>query len=422
MVRGGPQRAARGRPSRTLVSLFTGAGGFDLGLERAGFHVALCVEMDAAARETLRANRPRWPLAKPGDIHLLRPEAALERARLARGELTLLAGGPPCQPFSKSGYWARGDASRLADPRAATLLAYLRWVEALLPEVILLENVLGLAFRAKDEGLRLLNAGLEQINRRQRVGYKPHVIHINAASYGVPQRRERVILVAHREGLLFERPRATHLPTDDTGKAVGVEPYRTAWDAIGDLDVEAWPAELRPTGKWGELLSSIPEGMNYLWHTPRGGGLPLFGWRTRYWSFLLKLAKDRPSWTIQAEPGPATGPFHWRSRRLSIRELCRLQTFPDNYEICGSYRDAHRQVGNAVPPAVGELLGLEVRRQLLGDQVYRKQRFVPARSLPCPPPEPVKAVPRVYYSLVGAHRDHPGPGQGPRARGESMAA
>ena len=74
------------------------------------------------------------------------------------------------------------------------------------------------------------------------------------------------------------------------------------------------------------LLPSIPEGENYLWYTNRGGGLQLFGWRTRYWSFLLKLAKSLPSWTIQAQPGSAIGPFHWRSRKLTTREMCRLQT------------------------------------------------------------------------------------------------
>src|SRR5207249_3243156 len=135
-------------------------------------------------------------------------------------------------------------------------------------------------------------------------------------------------------------------------------PYRTAWDAIGDLDDEHWPLELKPTGKWTGLLKSIPEGKNYLWHTPRGGGDPLFGWRTRYWSFLLKLSKRQPSWTIQAEPGPATGPFHWRNRLLSVEELARLQTFPHGFQVVGNRRSAQRQIRNAVPGALGELPGL----------------------------------------------------------------
>lgn len=421
-VRKGSGQIRRDRHRRTVVSLYTGAGGLDIGLEEAGFGVALCVEKDETAQQTIRLNRPHWPLAEPGDIHLLAPEAALEQMRLKQGEVSLLSGGPPCQPFSKSSYWARGDSARLADPRAATLSEYLRWVEVLLPEVILLENVSGLVFRAKDEGLRLLSVGIRDINRRKKVAYQPHVIHLNAASFGVPQVRERVILVAHREGRAFELPRSTHYPAVQAAELPGAEPYRTAWDAIGDLDSDSWSDELRLTGKWADLVPSIPEGMNYLWHTSRGGGLPLFGWRTRFWSFLLKLAKDRPSWTIQAEPGPATGPFHWRNRKLSVRELCRLQTFPDDYTIFGGYREAHRQIGNAVPPAIGELVGLEIRRQLLGERVRRQLRLVPHRRSQCPPPEAVSAVPRAYHSLIGSSQDHPGPGQGPRARAERDAA
>ena len=404
------------------MSLFTGAGGLDIGLEEAGFRVVLCVEKDTTARETIQLNRPRWPLAEPSDIHLLAPKAALEQTGLQRGEVTLLSGGPPCQPFSKSGYWAHGDSPRLSDPRASTLHAYLEWTDAFLPETILLENVSGLVFRAKDEGLRLLSSGLEEINRRNGVAYRPCVLRINAVSFGVPQARERVVLVAHRDGHEIELPPPTHLSHGQTADVPVAQLHRTTWDAIGDLDSDSWPDELRLTGKWAELAPSVPEGMNYLWHTPRGGGLPLFGWRTRYWSFLLKLAKDRPSWTIQAEPGPATGPFHWRSRKLSVRELCRLQTFPDEYVICGAYREAHRQVGNAVPPAIGELIGLEIRRQLLKERVRRKLRLVPRHRSHCPPPEATVAVPRAYHSLAGSYRDHPGPGQGPRARAERLAA
>ena len=398
------------------MSLFTGAGGLDIGLEEAGFRVVLCVERDMTARATIQLNRPRWPLAEPGDIHLLAPQAAREQTGLQCGEVTLLSGGPPCQPFSKSGYWARGDSPRLSDPRASTLHAYLEWADAFLPETILLENVSGLVFRAKDEGLRLLSCGLEDINRKNGVAYRLCVIRINTVGFGVPQARERVVLVAHRDGHEFVLPPPTYLPPDQATEVPGSQPHRTAWDAIGDLEADAWPDELRLTGKWAELIPSVPEGMNYLWYTPRGGGLPLFGWRTRYWTFLLKLAKDRPSWTIQAEPGPATGPFHWRNRKLSIRELCRLQTFPDEYVICGAYRQGHRQVGNAVPPAIGELIGLEIRRQHLRERVRRILRLVPRQRSHCPPPEATLAVPRAYRSLAGPYQDHPGPGQGPRAR------
>jgi DNA (cytosine-5)-methyltransferase 1 len=396
-----------------LVSLFTGAGGLDLGLEAAGFGSALCVEIDEDARKTLSENRPGWQLADQPDIHSLKPKDLLEQAFLKPRDAALLAGGPPCQPFSKSSYWTNGDALRLADPRAQTLHAYVDAVRAILPQALILENVQGLAYRGKDEGLRLLVRGLTAINKRHRTAYKPQIISLNAADYGVPQIRHRVFVIASIDGTQLKIPPPTH------GSGDGLEPWLTAWDAIGDLDVEIWPSELKPTGRWARLLPSIPEGHNYLWHTPRNvehGGQPLFGWRTKFWSFLLKLAKDRPSWTIQAEPGPATGPFHWRSRLLSIEELCRLQTFPRGYEIQGDRRSAQRQVGNAVPSAIAELLGLEIRRQFFGERVRRTLRLLPTRRSECPAPERRGRVAREYLELRARHDDHPGTGQGPAAR------
>lgn len=361
---------SRSPNAHASLSLFTGAGGLDLGLEMAGFDTAACVEVDEDARRTLAKNRPHWHLVEPGDIHALDPHDLLKQAALKPRQLALLAGGPPCQPFSKSSYWTNGDAPRLKDPRARTLNAYLDVVAAALPHVLMLENVKGLAYAGKDEGLRLLREGLKAINRKYHTAYELQIISLNAADYGVPQVRERVFVFACIDGSHFELPEATH------GNAAGREPYFTAWDAIGHLDAKKWPDELDASGRWAKLLPSIPEGSNYLWHTPRNvtnGGQPLFGWRTKFWSFLLKLAKDQPSWTIQADPGPATGPFHWKSRLLSTEELCRLQTFPSGYEIVGNRRSAHRQVGNAVPSAIGELLGLEIRRQFVGVQKYLRQ-------------------------------------------------
>ena len=137
-----------------------------------------------------------------------------------------------------------------------------------------------------------------------------------------------------------------------------LKPFASAWDAIGSLS-DQYDPELTVRGKWAELLPSIPEGHNYLYHTSRGKGESIFGWRRRYWSMLLKLAKNRPSWTLTAQPGPAIGPFHWENRRLSGREMMALQTFPDNYAISGSIGAAQKQIGNAVPSALAEVLGLD---------------------------------------------------------------
>lgn len=396
-----------------MISLFTGAGGLDLGLYAAGYETVVAVERDPDAVATLHSN---WYLPIiDRDIQKVRPIDILKIADLKEGEAHLLAGGPPCQPFSKSAYWKNGDSGRLGDPRAKTLGDYLRIVRTVLPEVVLLENVCGLVYQNKDEGMQFLEKGINRINRSQGTSYKPQVFHVNAAEYGVPQIRKRVFLIAHRDGLHLDLPPPTHLDVHLDQATKGVQPFRTSWDAIADLDVNKNSPDLQLSGKYATLLPSIPEGQNYLWHTDRGGGQPLFGWRTRYWSFLLKLSKKRPAWTIQANPGPSTGPFHWRNRRLSVRELCRLQTFPDDYEIVGSYASAHRQVGNAVPPAIGELVGKAIRRSFFGSTPRHKLSFIPEARTDCPRAHRISPVPDTFRTAKGKHKAHPGVGKGPGA-------
>jgi DNA (cytosine-5)-methyltransferase 1 len=400
-----------------VISLYSGAGGMDYGFEAAGFETAVALEFDHDCCETLRRNR-RWAVIERS-IFDVSTDELLEGGGLKRGEADAVIGGPPCQPFSKSGYWATGDSRRLDDPRADTLSAYMRVVEEALPRVFVLENVGGLAFSGKDEGLGLLLEKIKRINKRTRSNYQPSWKVLNAADFGVPQVRERVFLVAEREGMPFSFPSPRYAPpTNGSGLLLepGLSTYRTAWDAIGDLP-QAPDEDVAVRGKWAGLLPSVPEGSNYLWHTDRGGGLPLFGWRRRYWTFLLKLAKDRPSWTIQAQPGPAIGPFHWANRRLTMRELCRLQTFPDDVVIVGSKGSVQKQVGNAVASLLAEVLGREIRVQLLGQRVSRAplKLLPPSRGQP-PAPEPVEPVPAAYRKLVGSHEAHPGTGKGNRAK------
>ena len=303
-----------------VISLFSGAGGLDYGLEAAGFTFGAGIESDADCVATLLESRPDWPVVNRS-IFDVSTQQLLNLSGAKKGDVDLVAGGPPCQPFSKSGYWVRGDALRLRDPRSDTLGAYMRVIRETLPKVLLLENVEGLQYAGKDEGLQLLLRELESINKAEGTAYKPAVEVLNAANYGVPQLRERVFVVAHRGGRSFRFPNATHGTEASERRLLSseaLEPYRTTWDALADVQISA-DEDLEVRGKWADLLPSIPEGCNYLHHTPRGDGLPLFGWRRRYWSFLLKLAKNRPSWTIQAQPGPAVGPFHWCNRRLSVR-------------------------------------------------------------------------------------------------------
>ncbi len=414
-----------------VISLFTGAGGLDLGFEAAGFETAVAVEMDPDAVTTLRFNRD-WPVLDR-DIHAVSSQELARAGGLGQGQASILIGGPPCQPFSKSGYWAHGDAKRLSDPRATTLEAYLRVLRDLKPTAFLLENVAGLAYQSKDEGVQLLETTINAINAEIGTNYSFELALLNAADYGIPQERERAFIVGHREGRRFQFPEPTHrrlprggghLPMVDEIEAPQAQlglfcpqrPVATcAWDAIGDLEDDDDP-RLRMKGKWADLLPSIPEGCNYLYHTERGEGLPLFGWRRRYWSFLLKLARSRPSWTLQAQPGPAVGPFHWKSRRLSAREMCRLQTFPEGFEVQGNLRSAQRQLGNAVPSALAEVLARAIRRQFFEDtRLDPRPRLIPTVRPDRPRPEPVAPVAARFLSLSGDHEAHPGTGQGYRA-------
>jgi DNA (cytosine-5)-methyltransferase 1 len=403
------------RRSPVAISLFSGAGGLDLGFEAAGFEIVACLENDPHARRTLQLNRQDWQLVGDGDVMTVNLADIVSVAGLRSTEPDVLLAGPPCQPFSKSAYWAAGTTRRMDDPRARPIRSMMNIVEALLPRALVIENVRGIAYRSKDEGILAIKDRLEQINYRRGTRYTAIETHLNATAYGVAQIRERVFLIAFRDAHEFRVPLFT-CGKDKTG---GLLPLPTAWDAIGDLTTrQTDAAELVPSGKWASLLPSVPEGENYLHHTARGAGMPLFGWRTRYWSFLLKLAKHQPAWTLQADPGPATGPFHWDNRLLSIAEMKRLQTIPDGYEMSGDYRVARRQIGNAVPPAMAEAVARRVRAILLGEEY---SPFLTLSTLPRPgrfvvrPSQPA-SVPEAYWHLRGEYADHPGPGAGPAAR------
>jgi DNA (cytosine-5)-methyltransferase 1 len=118
-------------------------------------------------------------------------------------------------------------------------------------------------------------------------------------------------------------------------------------------------------GTYADELHEVPPGDNYLFLTAhRGHPNPRFKWRTRYWTFLLKLAPDRPAPTIQGQPGPWVGPFHWDNRRLRVAELKRLMEFPDDFEVTGSRRDQQLQIGNAVPPRLALVVSVALRAEL----------------------------------------------------------
>ncbi len=383
------------------LSAFSGIGGLDLGLEHAGFSIIGGIEIDAVARRSLALNRPQIPYLKPHDINEVASALVPHRLGIAEGELALLAAGPPCQPFSKAAQWAKTGARGLDDNRADTLQGLLTLVERLLPRAILIENVPGFV-RGERSALPILEKRLSAINCRRGTRYKLACRVLNAAEFGVPQLRRRAIVIAFRSGASPMWPTATHRE----------RPMR-AWDALHDVCPEAPPA---PTGRFARLLPSIPEGFNYQFFTERGDGPELFGYRRRYWSFLLKLAKDRPAWTVPANPGPATGPFHWDSRPLAPEEILRLQTFPKSWRLDGTYREQVRQAGNATPPLLAELLGRSIAAQLYGAKAHRDPGLAIARAESVPPATPPRPVSAEYMALAGHHEAHPGAGYGPSPR------
>ncbi len=396
------------------ISLFSGAGGLDLGLQYAGFERLLAVEQCSNSVATLIKNGSPSETILNKKIEDCSSSEIQSFAKSNKIEpIDLLVGGPPCQPFSKSSFWLHGDTRRMQDPRANTLIELMRVIRDLKPKNVLIENVIGIKYKQKDEGYVYICEQFEEINRNTGTQYRLSVNKINAADYGAPQKRERVFIIANSDGKEFHLPPATHGINYDA-KDKEVTEFVTAWDAIGDLE-HINHTDLNVTNKWGDLLPSIPEGKNYLWHTSRMGGKHLFGWRTRYWSFLLKLDKHRPSWTITANPSSASGPFHWKNRKLSIREMARIQTFPDTYKFEGNYSQVRLQIGNAVPPLLAEFLGNEIRTQLIDGRKAKNLQLSVDRNLLPPQSISLGLVAEKYLKMIGTHKDHPGTGKGPGA-------
>jgi DNA (cytosine-5)-methyltransferase 1 len=230
------------------------------------------------------------------------------------------------------------------------------------PRAFILENVYALTYqnKASRPAFQRLLAEIDE------AGYHCGWAVLNAADYGVPQLRPRLFIVGTPKGtVLPELPAPTHggrwerRSTGEPGR-----PHVTAGEALTGLVTLPEPEEVI-RGTWGHLLPDIPPGDNYLYYTAeRGHPNPVFKWRSRYWSFLLKLSSDRPSPTIQAQPGPNVGPFHWDNRRLRIPELQRLFTFPDDFAFVGRRMAVQAQIGNSVPPLLANIVAQQVRQAL----------------------------------------------------------
>jgi DNA (cytosine-5)-methyltransferase 1 len=356
------------QPPLTAFSLFAGAGGLDLGVEQAGYRVICAVENDPTAVETLNQNRPRFfpdlPETEPLDITTLEPRTIMRKLALHKAEVDLLVGGPPCVAFSKSGFHLEYKRAG-QDPKANLLDDYLRFLDALRPAAFLMENVFGLAYKNQSSAFfKRLTGGMRKL------GYSVAYEVLNAADHGVPQNRQRLFVIGSRDARPLSLPKATHWGEHERRiRPTHVHrllPHVTAGQALKGLRTKPEPEE-QVGGRYGHLLADIPPGENYLHYTAeRGHPEPLFKWRSRYWTFLLKLDPHRPAPTIQGQPGPYVGPFHWDNRRLRVPELKRLQAFPDDFQLVGSRRSVQLQVGNSVPPPLGAIVAQAIRDQIEG--------------------------------------------------------
>lgn len=366
--------------TRPVISLFSGAGGLDLAVDRCAepplaqdhspspYHVAVATDYDENALKTLTTNMPTTPVVC-GDIRECPTPELLDVAGLRPGEAALVVGGPPCTPFSKSGFHLE-EKRTSSDPNASLLDEYVRVVAEAQPEAFVLENVQGLTYGTHRKQFDRL------LTQLRGLGYNPSWQVLLAAEYGVPQLRRRVFVIGRRDGTPLRFPLSTHSGWSERDRVFDERklPFMTAGDAIGHLlPGEPESGEI-VEGRFADLAAEVPPGENYLWHTERGGGQKIFKWRSRYWTFLLRLTSGRPSTTLQAQPGPWVGTFHWenvinsdglpRARRLRLPEILALMTFPTDFQVVGDRQRFQRQLGNAVPVELGKVVLRAVAEQL----------------------------------------------------------
>lgn len=407
----------------TVVSLFSGAMGLDIGLEQTGrFVTRAAVEREPAFCKTILANRDAGLTADSGmlvydvDISGLDPMHLLDDLGMAVGEIDLVVGGPPCQSFSTSG--RRGT---VLDPRGTLLWEFLRFVDTIQPKFFLMENVRGLMSAAlhhrpiadrPEKGGPPLRSTEEagSVVRRFMADlhgdYRLDIFEVNAVNYGAPQTRERVLFIGNRCGQLVNFPEPTHgvevepaqRPLFGESPQLGASdrqtqlaPFRTLGDALTGLDDPA-PVTMDFSPRKKHYLSMVPPGSN--WRSlPQDAakesmGRAFFakGGRSGWWR---RLSFDLPSPTIMTMPNHAsTALCHpVETRALTLRECARVQEFPDNWQFQGSPAEQFAQVGNAVPVRLGTVAG-----EVLASALTAK-----------PPSEPREEHPRIRQVYLKSH-------------------
>lgn len=333
---------------RTL-SLFSGAGGLDIGFSDVGFEIVESVEIEKKFCDTLELNSgkgKRFPKSKVNCIDIR------EFSGKGLGKIDFIIGGPPCQTFSAAGRRANGVLGT-SDARGVLFKEYVRLLETLSPKGFLFENVYAIV------GAQDGKPWQEILRSFSEVGYKLFYRIVDAADYGVPQHRERMIIVGLQEGE-FKFPLPTHGPD-----SIDEAPYYNAETAVEGAKITADDGKLELGGRYGKLLNDIPPGLNYSFYTEEmGHPNPIFAWRSKFSDFLYKADPNVPVRTIKASGGAFTGPLHWDNRFFSYSEYKRLQTFPDDYEISGNRQIAVKQIGNSVPPQLARMMAIAIRQQV----------------------------------------------------------
>ncbi len=345
---------------REVISLFSGAMGLDIGLEKAGLHIAVGQDFDASCVATMRVNGYK---TLGGDIRDIDPADLLEQVGMLRGEPFLICGGPPCQPFSTA-----GKRLGINDPRGSLFMDFIRMIDYIRPRFFIMENVKGimsaplkhvpLTKRDKNDPDQQLGTVLDVIlSEFFKLGYKTVYGVLDAVNYGVPQFRERFVLIGSRENEDIFLPIPTHFP-------VHQDPdyrWKTLKGAIMDLEYNCGECAAFSEERLA-FLRLVPEGGNWrdipinLRKMAMGGAFESGGGKV---GFYRRLSYSQPSPTLVTSPvQKATMMCHpTQDRPLSIREYARIQQFPDNWTFMGTSAAKYRQIGNAVPVGLAVELG-----------------------------------------------------------------
>lgn len=364
--------------NRDVISLFSGAMGLDIGLEKAGLNVVIGQDFDEACVKTMQANGHN---VLGGDIREIDPRKLLELTGLSVGEPFLICGGPPCQPFSTA-----GKRLGINDPRGSLFMDFIRMIDYIRPRFFVMENVKGimsaplkhvpLAERDENDPDQRLGTVLDVIlSEFDKLGYKTVYGVLDAVNYGVPQFRERFVLIGSRdnEGIFLPIPTHFQMHQDKAYQ------WKTVRDAIADLEFDKGECATLSEERL-KFLKMVPEGGNWrdlpkdIIPIAMGGAYKSGGGKV---GFYRRLSYDQPSPTVVTSPvQKATMMCHpTQDRPLSIKEYARIQQFPDDWIFTGTTAAKYRQIGNAVPVGLAEAIGKAVCAVADGNAVVETKRF-----------------------------------------------